>query len=111
MKITIETTARPEKSQELYQVLQGLVPMIRKQKGCQSCRIHRDTENREIFFLTIEWDEQASLERYMATVGGAALLGAIDLLSETGRIRIGDDEAWGEIDRLKKMRNKQVKRS
>lgn len=110
MKITIEITARPEKSQELYQVLHGLLPVIRKHKGCRSCRIFRDAEDGEIFFLDVEWDGTTDLQKYMATVGGAALLGTIDLLGKAGRVRIGNNEVWEGIDTLKKMRRKKPTR-
>jgi len=103
MKLTIEMRARPEKAQELYQTLQELLPAIRKEKGCRDCRTYGDGE---IFFLAIDWNSRASLERFMPSGSGGALLGAIELLSEAARVRIGNNEPWEGIDSLRKMRKK-----
>jgi hypothetical protein len=106
MKLTIEMKARPEKTQELYQTLQALRPTIRKEKGCRDCRFWRDVEDGETFFLMVDWETKASLEKFMPSGGGGPLLGAIDLLSETARVRIGNKETWEGIDTLKRMRKK-----
>ena len=105
-KLTIEMRARPEKTQELYQTLQALLPAIRKENGCRDCRVWRDVEDEEIFFLTVDWDTRASFEAFMPSESGGALLGAIDLLSETAKVRIGNNEPWEGIDTLKRMRGK-----
>ena len=47
MKLTVELRAKPEKTQELYQTLQALLPSIRKEKGCRGCRVWRDVEDEE----------------------------------------------------------------
>jgi quinol monooxygenase YgiN len=106
MKLTIELSARADKAQELYQTLQALLPTIRKEKGCRDCRVYRDVEDGEVYCLTVDWDSRASLERFMPSGSGGALLGAIDLLSETSRVRIGNNEPWEGIDNLKRMRKK-----
>ena len=106
MELTIEIKAKPGKFQELYQTLQALLPTIRKEKGCRGCRIYRDVEDGEVFFLSGHWEAQANLEHYMRSTNGMALLGAIDLLSETARVRIGNKETWEGIDTLKRMRKK-----
>jgi len=106
MKLTIEIKAKPGKFHELYQTLQALLPTIRKEKECRECRISRDVEEGEVFFLSVHWETQASLEHYIRSTGGIALLGAIDLLSETGRVKIGHDAPWEGIDTLKRMRKK-----
>jgi quinol monooxygenase YgiN len=106
MELTIEIRAKPGKFQELYQTLQALLPTIRKEKGCGDCRIYRDVEDGEIFSLSVHWEAQASLENYMRSSSGIALLGAIDLLSEKAGVKIGHDAPWEGIDTLKRMRKK-----
>jgi quinol monooxygenase YgiN len=106
MELTIEMKAKPDKVQELYQTLQALLPTIRKEKGTGECRIWRDVEDGEVFFLSVHWREQARLEHYMRSASGGALLGAVDLLSETAKVRFGQDSSWNGIDRLKRMRKK-----
>ena len=106
MEITIEFKARPGKFQELYQTLQALLPTIRKEKGCRECRIYRDVEDGEVFFLSGHWEAQANLEHYIRSTNGLALLGAIDFLSERAAVKTGHDGPWGGIDILKRMRKK-----
>ena len=106
MKLTIEMKARPEKTQELHQALQALLPSIRRTKGCRDCRVWRDVEDGETFFLAVDWNARTSLEAFMRSESGGALLGAIDLLSETARARLGNNESWEGTDNLKKMRKK-----
>ena len=106
MDLTIEIRAKPGKFQELYQTLQALLPTIRKEKGCRDCRIYRDVEDGEIFCLSVDWEAPANLEHYMKSSSGIALLGALDLLSETAKVRFGQDSPWEGIDSLKRMRKK-----
>ncbi len=106
MELTIELRAKPGKFQELYQVLQGLLPTIRKEKGCREWRIYRDVEDGEVFFLSGHWEAPANLEHYLRSTNGLALLGAIDLLSEGVAVKTGENAAWEGIDVLKRMRKK-----
>ncbi len=98
MEVTIEFKVKPEKFQELYQTLHALLPTIRKEKGCRECRIYRDVENGEVFFLSGHWETQANLEHYLRSTNGLALLGAIDLLSEKAAVKTGHDAPWEGID-------------
>ena len=104
MELTIEVRAKPGKFQELYQTFQALLPMIRKEKGCLECRIYQDVDDSETFFLLIHWEALINLEHYLRSSMGVALFGAIDLLSEKVRARIGNDAPWAGIEILKRMR-------
>jgi quinol monooxygenase YgiN len=106
MMLTIEIRAKEDKFQEIYQILQALIPMIRKEKGCRECRIFRDVEDGDVFFLCADWEAKANLIHYMRSGSASALLGAIDLLSETARVKSGQDETWEGIDSLKRVRKK-----
>ncbi len=106
MELTIEFKARPGKFQELYQTLLGLLPTIRKEKGCRECRIYRDVEDGEVFFLSGHWEAQSNLEHYLRSTNGLALFGAIDLLSERAAVKAGHHAPWEGIDTLKRMRKK-----
>ncbi len=104
MKLTIEIVAKSSKYQELYQTLQALLPTIRHEKGCQDCRIYQDTEDGDMFFLSVSWMEQANLAHYLRSNSGSALLGALDVLSETCLVRIGSEDQWEGIEAMKRMR-------
>ena len=104
MELTIELRARPGKFQELYQTLQGLLPTIRKAKGCKGCRIYCEVDDEEIFSLSLHWEALATLEHYLQTVSGFALLGAIDVLSEKAKVRFSQNGPWEGVDALKRIR-------
>jgi quinol monooxygenase YgiN len=106
LKFTIEIRAKSGKFHELYQTLQALLPTIRGEKGCRDCRIYRDVEDGEVFSLSANWDARSSLEHYVRSGSGSALLGAVDLLSEAAKVRFGQDSPWEGIDTLKRMRKK-----
>jgi quinol monooxygenase YgiN len=106
LKLTVEIRARHGKFQELYQTLQALLPMIRDEKGCLDCHTYRDVEDEEVLFLSVQWKSLANLEHYMQSESGSALLGAIDLLSETARVGFDRDSSRQGIDALKKLRKK-----
>jgi quinol monooxygenase YgiN len=104
MQFTIEMRANPEKAQEFYQTLQAILTTIRKEKGCRNCRVYRDVEDGRVFILSVYWKDPVSLEQYIASDSGGALLGAIDLLGETARVQIGRNAPWEGIETLKRMR-------
>ncbi len=104
MTLTIEVSARPGKVSELYQTLQALIPTMRKQEGCLICRVSRDMEGADVYTLVCDWDSKASFEGYMRSGSGSALIGAIELLGESARIRVGGDARWEGIETLKKVR-------
>ena len=104
MELTIEVRAKPGKFQELYQTFQALLPLIRKEKGCLKCRIYQDVDDGETFFLLIHWEALTNLQHYLRSTMGSALFGAIDLLTEKARAKIGSDAPWAGIEILKRMR-------
>jgi hypothetical protein len=63
-------------------------------------------EDDEIIFLWIQWKDAAALKRYLRSGSGSAILGAIDLLGEKVRVRIGAENSWEGIEILKKIRHK-----
>ena len=106
LKLTIDVRARNSKFQELYQTLQALIPMIRKEKGCLDCHIYQDMEDEEALSLCFHWKSLADLEKYMQTNSAGALLGAIDMLAETSKICFEPNSPLEGLDSLKRMRKK-----
>jgi quinol monooxygenase YgiN len=105
MNLTIEIKANPDKFQELYQALQTLLPTMRSRDGCRESRLYRDVDDGEIFFLSMHWEDSSKLQNYMQSVSGSALLGAVDLLSKSVRVRMGENAPWGGgIEALKQIR-------
>ena len=104
MKLTMEIRAKQLKFQEFYQTLYALLPTIRKHKGCRDCHIYSDRGDEDLIFLSFSWDERSNLEHYLRSYSGSALMGAIEVLSETSRVKIGSEEPCEGIEILKRMR-------
>lgn len=108
MTLTIEVRAKTGKANELYQTLQALLPTMRRAKGCVSCRVSPGASDEKLYTLSCDWDSRAGFEEYICTGSGSALIGALDLLGESVRIREGDGSAWEGIETLKKMRRDMI---
>lgn len=106
MRLMIEVRAKPEKLKEFHQTLQSLLPTIRKEKGCLDCRICRNMEDEEVFFFSIQWQARENFENYMKSDSGSALLGAIELLSDTARVRTGRNTLWQGIEIMRRARKR-----
>jgi hypothetical protein len=61
-------------------------------------------ENQEVLFLSMQWDDSDVLGAYLLSEYGSAILGAIDLLGETVKVRMGHAPPWQGIEALKPMR-------
>ena len=103
MTLTIEVRAKPGKASELYQTLQALLPTMRRE-GCLNCLVIQNAEEGEAFILSGDWEVLGDLETYIQSTSGSALLGAIDLLGKSTRVRIGSETGWEGIELLKRMR-------
>ncbi len=106
MKLTIEIKVNMDKLQELFQTLQAFLPLIRGQKGCADCKTCLDTEDGGILLFTTYWKTRKDLERYVQSEDGSALLGSVELLGETARVKFDQDSSWEDINILRKMRKK-----
>ena len=106
MELTIEIRARAGKRQELYQTLQALLPTIRKERGCRDCQMSRDVEDEDVFSVSADWEGRRDLETYMRSTSGAALLGALDLLSDRAAAGIDRDAREEGIEVLRRMRRR-----
>ena len=104
MELTIEVKSKQDKFQELYQTFHGILPTFRKEEGCRESHIHQDEEDGETLFLSAHWEEQTNFEYYMRSSSGSALLGAMELLCDTARVRLDRDAPWEGIETLKRMR-------
>lgn len=104
MELTIKLWTKVGKFLELHQTLLMLLPIMRKNKGCRSSHIYRDVENEEVLFLSMQWDDSDAFGMYLLSEDGGAILGVIDLLAETVKVKIGHAHPWEGIEALKRMR-------
>jgi DNA-directed RNA polymerase sigma subunit (sigma70/sigma32) len=80
--LRVAMNALPKKRKELLQTIEAISGSIRKQRGCSSHHVYQDIEDENALCLLEEWENQDDLENYLRSDRFAALLGAMDLLSE-----------------------------
>jgi quinol monooxygenase YgiN len=94
----------PKKRKELHQTIRALVDSIRKEEGCQICRLYQDTENKNTFSLIEEWENKENLDKHLRSECFSVLLGAMNLLSKQPEIKFNTVSDTAGIEVLKEVR-------
>jgi quinol monooxygenase YgiN len=84
MPVLMDTRMKvlPQKRQELLRTLAIMEDKIVKETGCRDCRLSQDKDDENIFFLTMEWQSQESLDSYLKSNQHGVFLGALQVLCE-----------------------------
>jgi len=77
-----------EKRTEVMQTLLSMIEPTEKEKGCLSCHVFRDIEDRNVFSLIAEWETRKDLDDHIRSDRFGVLLGTKSLLSEPQQIDI-----------------------
>ena len=77
-----------EKRTEVRQTLLSMIEPTEKEKGCLSCHVFRDIEDRNVFSLIAEWETRKDLDDHIRSDRFGVLLGTKSLLCEPQQIEI-----------------------
>ena len=86
VKITMNTLI--ENRTEVMQTLLSMIEPTQNGKGCVSCHVFRDMEDKNVFSLIQEWETREDLDDHIKSDRFSALLGTKSLLSEPQQIEI-----------------------
>ena len=86
VRITMNTLI--ENRTEIMQTLVSMIEPTQNGKGCMSCHVLRDMEDKNVFSLIVEWETREDLDDYIRSDRFSALLGTKSLLSEPQQIEI-----------------------
>ena len=86
--IRITMNALKEKRTEVMQTLLSMIEPTENGRGCLSCRISRDIEDKNIFSLIEEWETREDLDDHIKSARFSVLLGTKSLLFEPPQIDI-----------------------
>ncbi len=86
--VTINAQVFPAKRREFLHTVRELTCLVRKMQGCQSFRVYRDLESKNVFCLLEKWENQADVEQHIRSPAFGALLGAMKLLTESSNIKL-----------------------
>ena len=86
--VRITMNALIEKRTEVMQTLLSMIEPTENGKGCLSCHISRDIEDKNVFSLIEEWDTREDLDDHIRSARFSVLLGTKSLLFEPPKIHI-----------------------
>ena len=86
--IRITMNALPEKRTEVMQTLLSMIEPMENEKGCMSCHVSRDIEDKNVFSLIEEWETREDLDDHIKSYRFCVLLGTKSLLCESPKIEI-----------------------
>lgn len=84
----LRMVVRPEKKEEVLQIVRGILEPTRVQKGCLSYSLCRDVEDENTFVIIERWSTQEDLERFVRSESYRRLLTAMELLAEPPEVKI-----------------------
>jgi quinol monooxygenase YgiN len=77
-----------EKRTEVMQTLLSMIKPTENERGCQSCHLFRDIEDKNVFSLIEDWKTREDLDDHIKSNRFSVLLGTKSLLYEPPQIEI-----------------------
>ena len=77
-----------EKRIEVMQTLLSMIEPMENKRGCLSCHVLRDVEDKNVFSLIQEWETREDLDNHIKSDRFSVLLGTKSLLCEPQQIEI-----------------------
>ena len=86
--VRVTMNALLEKRTEVMQTLLSMIEPTENERGCLSCQVFRDIENKNVFSLIEEWETREDLDNHIKSARFSVLLGTKSLLCEPQQIEI-----------------------
>jgi quinol monooxygenase YgiN len=86
--VRITMNSLVEKRTEVRQTLLSMIEPTENGRGCLSCHVLRDIENKNVFSLIQEWETREDLDDHLKSDRFSVLLGTKSLLCEPQQIEI-----------------------
>ena len=86
--VRITMNALIEKRTEVMQTLLSMIEPTENGRGCLSCHVLRDIEDKNVFSLIEEWETREDLDDHIKSTRFSVLLGTKSLLCEPQQIEI-----------------------
>jgi quinol monooxygenase YgiN len=86
--VRITMNAFLDKRTEVMQTLVSMIEPTENVRGCLSCHVSRDIEDKNVFSLIEEWKNREDLDDYFKSDRFSVLLGTRSLLCEPQQIEI-----------------------
>lgn len=86
--VILKMVVRPEKKEDLIEIIRGILEPTRVEKGCLDYHLYQDFEDTNAFVVLEQWATQQDLERFVRSNNYRQLLAAMDLLAEPPEVKI-----------------------
>jgi quinol monooxygenase YgiN len=86
--VRITMNSFTEKRTEVMQTLLSMIEPTENRRGCLSCHVLRDVEDKNVFSLIQEWETREDLDDHIKSARFSVLLGTKSLLCEPQQIEI-----------------------
>jgi len=86
--VRITMNSLMEKRTEVMQTLLSMIEPAENGRGCLSCHVLRDVDDKNVFSLIQEWETREDLDHHIKSDRFSVLLGTKSLLCEPQQIEI-----------------------
>jgi len=86
------------KTDEFVKSMCSLSTKIRKEKGCLSYSVYRDSEKENTYSLVGEWKTRQAMEKHFQTHYFEVLIGAASVLGETFEMNLAEVSKTGSFE-------------
>ena len=107
--IRITMNALPEKRIEVMQTLLSMIEPMENEKGCRSCHVFQDIEDKYVFSLIEKWETREDLDDHIKSYRFSVLLGTKSLLCEPAQIEIHTVSHSEGIEAINALRRKNIR--
>jgi quinol monooxygenase YgiN len=94
----IKIEIKPYKPDEFVDSMRSFSPKIRKQKGCLSYSVYRDSDKKNTYSVIGEWKTRQAMEKHFKTHDFELLIGAAKVLGETFTMSIAEVSKTGGFE-------------
>jgi len=94
----IKIVVKPYKTDEFIKSMRSFSRRIRKEKGCLSFSVYRDSEKENTYSMVGEWKTNQAMAKHFKTQDFEVLIGAARVLGETFEMNIAEGLKTGGFE-------------
>ena len=102
--MSLRVKAPAGRRDKILKTLGSVLGPTRVLRGCLSCRLYQDLENRNVLTLIEEWESQEALDRHVRSDHYRKILAVMDLASEPPEIQFRSVASMAGMERIEQLR-------
>ena len=97
---TMRLRCSPQSRDEIVQALRSLIGPTQAERGCMGCYLQQDANDPSLLTFSEEWEQQADLDRHMASGDYHRLLVVMDMASAPPNVTVARVMDESALDRI-----------